>query len=61
VVPDADASTGRFLFEKALAGGEQALGGGRGGIEVGASADLVELDGSHAALLGRTGDACLDS
>ncbi len=55
------ASTGRVLFEGALAGGAQALGAPGGGIKAGAPADLVALDASHPALIGRAGDALLDA
>ncbi len=53
-------SVGGALFRAASAGGAQALGVGRGGIEVGASADLVSLDAGHPALVAREGDALLD-
>ncbi|CAJ0610603.1 unnamed protein product [Cylicocyclus nassatus] len=52
--------TGRFLFEGALHGGAQALGVAAG-LQVGASADLVELDAAHPALQARQDDAWLDS
>lgn len=55
------ASTGRFLIESTLAGGDQALGLGTAGIQVGAPADLVVLDADHIAFAGRSGDALLDS
>ena len=32
-----------------------------GGLRVGAAADLISLDSNHDALLGRAGDAVLDS
>ena len=54
-------STGRDLFDGALAGGAQALGTGPAGICDGASADIVSLDSTHPALAGRKGDALLDS
>jgi formimidoylglutamate deiminase len=54
-------STGRALFEAALAGGAQALGAGISGIEVGASADLVALDPAHPSLLGANRDQWLDA
>ncbi len=53
-------SVGGALFRAALAGGGQALGVGRGGIQVGASADMVSLDASHPAFIGREGDSLLD-
>ena len=60
------ASTGRTLFDAALAGGAQATGGGpmsggAPGLAVGQPADLFTLDPAHAALFGRSGDALLDS
>jgi formimidoylglutamate deiminase len=62
-------STGARLFAGALAGSAQALGvagsaqalGVAGGIAVGASADIVALDGDHPALVAREGDRILDS
>ncbi len=60
VMADPARSTGRALFERALAGGEQA-GGATGGLVVGAAADLVSLDVSGSVFAGRTGDAVLDS
>ena len=53
------ASSGRALFDAALAGGAQALGIG-GGIAPGHAADIVSLDGESLALAGRCGDAILD-
>ncbi|MGU3450799.1 formimidoylglutamate deiminase [Methylobacterium sp. 391_Methyba4] len=57
----AGASTGRALFDAALCGGRQALGVGIGGVRVGAAADLISLNARHVALVGRAGDAILDS
>jgi formiminoglutamate deiminase len=54
-------STGRALFQRALAGGGRALGLPGEGIRPGAPADLVSLDARHPALLSRGGDALLDS
>jgi formiminoglutamate deiminase len=54
-------STGRTLFEGALAGGAQALGVAVPGLVAGAPADIVSLDAEHVALAGRRGDAILDS
>src|SRR6185437_7524345 len=63
-------STGRSLFDAALAGGSQALAGagaaagaGRGahGLAAKAPFDLVSLDAGHPALLGRREDEILDS
>ena len=54
-------STGRALFECALAGGSRALGLPTCGLRIGAGADLISLDASHDALTSRAGDALLDS
>jgi len=56
----AGASTGRRLFDAALAGGAQALGA-EGGLTVGAPADIVSLDPDHPALIARVGDDIVDS
>lgn len=61
LAPAAGASTGAALYRGALAGGAQALGGGPGGLARGAPADLVSLDAQHPNLVGREGDAVLDS
>ncbi|WP_045738305.1 formimidoylglutamate deiminase [Xanthomonas sp. MUS 060] len=53
-------SSGRFLFQCAGQGAAQALGVEQG-FQVGAPADLVELDAAHPALQARDGDAWLDS
>ena len=53
-------STGRALFDAALAGGVQALAQSCGGIQQGARADIVSLDTTHPSLAGRRGDAILD-
>lgn len=55
-----DASTGRTLFDAALAGGAQALAQSLAGLQVGGRADIVTLDLSHPSLAGRTQDALLD-
>ncbi|KAF1015568.1 MAG: 8-oxoguanine deaminase [Stenotrophomonas maltophilia] len=60
LAPDATRSSGRYLYEGAVNGGAQALGVAAG-LQVGASADLLALDPAHPALLGRHGDALLDS
>jgi formiminoglutamate deiminase len=61
----ADASTGRTLFESALAGGWQALHADAPaqprGLTAGASLDLVTLNRHHPALLEREDDEILDS
>lgn len=58
-------STGRRLYESALAGGAQALRAGAArpgeGFVPGASLDAVTLDARHPALIERQGDALLDS
>lgn len=53
-------STGRTLFEAALAGGAQALAR-PAGLAPGAFADLVILDAEHHDLAGRSGDQLLDA
>lgn len=53
-------STGRRLFESALAGGVQALGRRIGAIAPGCRADIVVLDGEHTDLASRNGDNWLD-
>lgn len=54
-------STGRRLFDGALAGGARALGETTAGLAAGASADVVALDPNDPCLSGRSGDAILDS
>ena len=44
-----------------MAGGGQALGAGRPGLRRGAPADFVTLDREHPAIVGRSGDALIDS
>ena len=53
-------STGRALFDGALAGGAQALAQPSVGLQTGAPADIVTLDTAHPSLAGRRGDAILD-
>lgn len=55
------ASTGAFLYARTLTGGAQASGRSVGALAVGKRADLVVLDPEHPALVGRTGDALIDS
>ncbi len=54
-------STGRQIFDAALAGGAQALDRDSGAIAPGHWADLVVLDGDHPALVAASGDAILDA
>ncbi len=56
----AGVSTGRTLFDTALAGGGQALAQPIVGLQPGARADIVTLDTTHPSLAGRRGDAVLD-
>jgi formimidoylglutamate deiminase len=53
-------STGRALFDAALAGGGQALAQPAVGLQPGARADIVTLDTMHPSLAGRRGDTVLD-
>lgn len=53
-------STGRTLFDHALAGGARALAQTSVGLTPGARADIVTLDGAHPSLAGRRGDAAID-
>jgi formimidoylglutamate deiminase len=60
----AGASTGRTLFDVALAGGARALHPPRAetpGLSVGAALDVVTLDAAHPLLIGRREDQLLDS
>jgi formimidoylglutamate deiminase len=61
VLATPDASTGRVLFDGAVAGGAQAAGRMSGAIEAGRLADLLALDADGVDLIGREGDAILDS
>jgi len=54
-------SCGRSLYQRALAGGAQALGQNVGCIAPGYRADLVELEPEHMLLAGRSGDTLVDS
>jgi formimidoylglutamate deiminase len=60
VLVEAGGSTGRALFDQALAGGAQALGAGPSGIVTGASADMLSLDVNNPGLAGKTADQALD-
>lgn len=54
-------STGRVLFDAAVAGGAQAGDRDSGRIEAGAFADLIGLDDDTEFLCNRRGDALIDS
>ena len=54
-------STGRSLYDAALAGGAQALGRRVGAIEIGHRADFVVLDAGHPDLVAVSGDRWLDA
>jgi len=54
-------STGRVLFDGAVAGGAQAAGRSSGTIAEGRYADLLALDGTAIDLEGREGDEVLDA
>lgn len=53
-------STGRTLFDDALAGGARALAQPIAGLTPGARADIVTLDAAHPSLAGRARDAVID-
>jgi formimidoylglutamate deiminase len=61
VLASRDGSTGRALFDGALAGGAAALGPQPPAIREGADADVVSLDASYPSLAGRQGDEILDA
>jgi formiminoglutamate deiminase len=54
-------STGRTLYEAAASGGATALAQPMGALAVGNAADIVILDLEHPALIGRQGEAIIDS
>jgi len=54
-------STGRALYQRALAGGAQALDRQNGALRPGAIADFVSLRADHPTLAGRSGDEILDA
>lgn len=54
-------STGRALYEHALAGGAQASGRAIGALAVGKRADIVVLDDTNPDLCGVSGDRWLDA
>ncbi|MFK4485167.1 formimidoylglutamate deiminase [Bradyrhizobium sp. USDA 336] len=53
-------STGRSLFDGALAGGARALAQPAIGLVPGARADIITLDTAHPSLAGRAQDAIID-
>jgi formimidoylglutamate deiminase len=61
VIAPEGGSTGRALYDAASAGGAQALARTCGRIAPGAVADIVTLNVDHPTLVGKTGDAILDS
>lgn len=54
-------STGRSLYDAALAGGRTSMAQNVGAIAPGYRADIAVLDPDHAAQAGRSGDAILDT
>jgi len=60
-VATTEKSTGRVLFEGAVAGGAQAAGRSSGALAAGCFADLLALDETAIDLEGREGDEILDS
>lgn len=56
-----DVSNGRWLFQKALAGGAQALNQPARGIDLGERADIIALDSDDPMLAGRRADRALDT
>jgi formiminoglutamate deiminase len=54
-------STGRTLLDAVLAGGARAMAQPTGAIAPGLRADICVLDQEHSAMIGRQGDAALDT
>jgi cytosine/adenosine deaminase-related metal-dependent hydrolase len=54
-------STGRELYDRALAGGAQALARAAGALAPGKAADIVVLDAGHPNLAHASGDRWLDA
>lgn len=54
-------STGRRLFDASLSGGAKSMAQPVGAIAPGLRADICILDADHPALIGRSGDAVIDS
>jgi formimidoylglutamate deiminase len=61
VLGEATRSTGRRLFEAALAGGARATAAKAGSISAGKRADFVVLDRHHPALAAAQGDSLIDA
>jgi len=61
LVRDAAESTGRDLFDAAMAGGARALGQKTFGIREGCTADLLSFDLNDPVFFGRSGDSFLDA
>jgi formimidoylglutamate deiminase len=59
--PGVQGSTAARLFERVLAGGAAAAGWAQGGLQVGARADLLELNIADATFAGMPMDATLDA
>ena len=57
----AGASTGRTLLDAALKGGATCLDNPVGVIAVGKRCDIAVLDSEHSSMIGREGDAALDT
>jgi formimidoylglutamate deiminase len=57
----AGASTGRSLFDAVLTGGASCLDTPMGAIAVGKRCDILVLDDKHSTMIGREGDAALDT
>ena len=55
------ASTGRTLLDAVLQGGVTCIDQPMGAIAVGKRCDIAVLDGGHPAMIGREGDAALDT
>jgi formimidoylglutamate deiminase len=56
-----DWSTGRVLFEQAVAAGQRTLHADTGRLAPGCLADMVALSDAQVGMLARQGDALLDS
>jgi len=60
ILAESGVSTGASLYAASVAGGAQALGV-TGGIEIGASADLISLNPNQVTMIGRTRDGWIDA